>query len=131
MSSERTTGVDRRPVNLALWTMKFPITAIISILHRLTGFFLFLLIPIVLYAWQFSISSEDNFNIAKSNLDVWYVKLLVWTLLVALAYHIVAGVRHLLMDMHIGDSKQAGKISSYIVLGLITALAIFLGVYLW
>ena len=131
MSSDRTTGIDKRPVNLALWTMKFPITAIISILHRLTGFFLFLLIPIVLYAWQFSLSSEDNFNIAKSNLNLWYVKLLVWSLLSALLYHLMAGVRHLLMDMHIGDSKQAGKISSYVVLVLTSVLCILLGVYLW
>ncbi len=124
-------GLHKRPVNLALWTMKFPITAIISILHRLTGFFIFLIIPVLMYCWQFSLSNEENFNMAKNNLELWYVKLFFWAATTAVVYHLFAGMRHLLMDFHIGDSKQAGKISSFIVLILTTVLAVLLGVHLW
>lgn len=121
----------KRPVNLALWTIRFPITAIISILHRLSGLFLFLLIPVCLYTWQLSLLSVDSFNTMHGNFGLWYFKLLSWLALAALIYHLIAGVRHLLMDMHIGDSKQAGKASSYLVLILTLVLAALLGAYIW
>jgi len=124
-------GLNKRPVNLALWTIRFPIPAIISILHRLSGFLLFLLIPFTIYVWQYSLISADNFDNVKTNFQSLSVKFLVWLFISALIYHLIAGIRHLLMDMHIGDSKVAGRVSSYIVLALSIILALGLGVYIW
>ncbi len=122
---------DNRPVNLALWTIKFPITAIVSILHRITGFILFIFIPLLLGVWQYSLSNSINFSLLKENLNIWYIKLSVWLIICALIYHLIAGLRHLLMDMHIGDSKIAGRLSAYLIFGVTFILAILLGIYLW
>lgn len=122
---------DNRPVNLALWTIKFPITAIVSILHRITGLILFIFIPLLLGVWQYSLSNSTNFSVLKENLNIWYIKLSVWLIIYALIYHLIAGLRHLLMDMHIGDSKIAGRLSGYLVFGVTFILAILLGIYLW
>ncbi|MBP9722532.1 MAG: succinate dehydrogenase, cytochrome b556 subunit [Gammaproteobacteria bacterium] len=120
-----------RPINLALWTIRFPITAIISILHRISGFVLFLLIPCILWLWQYSLISIDNFNRVKDSFMSWPVKFILWVSLLALVYHLIAGVRHLIMDMHIGDSKQGGKLGSYCVLAMTVMFGVVFGVYLW
>lgn len=122
---------DPRPINLNLFAFRFPITAITSILHRISGFVLFLSIPLALWAWQLSLQDYSGFVYIKSLVLTWYVKLLVWLLLVALAYHIAAGVRHLLMDAHIGDTKRGGRIGAYSIFVVSAVLAILLGVYLW
>lgn len=115
----------KRPVNLKLWTIKFPVTAIASILHRLSGVFLFLVIPLVLWLWQFSLSDMHHFTKVKVGFNCLFVKLFVWFSLTALVFHLIAGIRHLLMDCHIGDSKQGGKIgaSSVIIITAVFAIA--------
>jgi succinate dehydrogenase / fumarate reductase cytochrome b subunit len=90
-----------------------------------------LLIPIVLYVWQLSLSNISNFNLIKDNFNLIYIKIFVWLSLLALFYHMLAGLRHLLLDMHIGDSKLAGKTSAYIVLLGSFIAGLLLGVYLW
>lgn len=122
---------DLRPVNLALYTIKFPITAIISIIHRISGFFLFLCIPIFLYYWQYSLSSYNNFIKIKSCLNTNICKFVLLIIILGLFYHFIAGIRHLLMDKHIGDSKSSAIFSSYFVIILNIVFAIILGIYLW
>lgn len=123
--------LDSRPVNLQLWTLRFPVTAISSILHRLSGFGLFLFIPLMLWGLQYSLSSSSNFSALSQLFSSFSMKAVLWLVVSALLYHIIAGIRHLFMDIHIGDSKQGGTIGAYIVLSLSILLSLVFGVYLW
>ena len=99
----------KRPVNLDLGSMKYPVTALTSILHRLSGILLFLCLFVMLYALGKSLSSEEGFNEIKGMLLSPLGKLIAWVLYSALIYHLVAGVRHLIMDMGVGETLQGGK----------------------
>ncbi|MDX1901398.1 MAG: succinate dehydrogenase, cytochrome b556 subunit [Gammaproteobacteria bacterium] len=125
------TAKDLRPKNLNLFTMHFPIMAIISILHRLSGVILFLLIPFFLWVFQCSLSTQQGFDDIVFFLSSGWVKFFLWLSLGALSYHMVAGARHLLMDLGIGESLQAGKLSSYITIGISVVLFILIGIWLW
>ena len=122
---------DNRPVNLDLFTIKFPITAIVSILHSMSGFALYLILPLVLFIWQASLTSAGDFADITIFLTSWYIKLLSWLVLSGLVYHIIAGLRHLLMDIHIGDSKQGGRVGAYTVITFSIIVSIVLGIFIW
>lgn len=98
-----------RPVNLDLSTVKFPITAIVSILHRISGVVLLGGVIILLWMLDASLSSKENFDQLQDCLAHPFVQFIVWAILAALAYHLVMGVRHLIMDMGIGESLEGGQ----------------------
>jgi len=85
----------QRPVNLDLRTIKLPITAYTSILHRVSGVILFLGIVVMLFALDKSLASEEGFAEVQACLTSPLAKLIIWGLLSALLYHLVAGVRHI------------------------------------
>ena len=89
---------DTRPVNLDLTTVKFPLPAITSILHRISGVALFFGIGVVLYLLQLSLESEAGFERVTELFRATPVKLVVWLILTGLLYHLIAGIKHLLMD---------------------------------
>ena len=122
---------DSRRINLNLLTIRFPITAITSILHRISGVFLFLLIPLLLWMLQMSLNSHWNYLEVLDYLDHPFFKLIIFALLASLIYHFFAGVRHLLMDAHIGESKEGGRIGSIAILIVSCACLILAGVWLW
>ena len=119
-----------RPKNLNLFTIHFPIPAIISILHRITGVFLLLLIPLVLWALDFSLT-ESGFNTLSDWFGTLYIKILCWILLVPFCFHLLAGIRHLLSDIHIGDSLKSGRASAVLVFIFSILFMIVLGIWLW
>ena len=80
---------DTRPVNLDITTIKFPLAAITSILHRISGIALFFGIGILLYFLQLSLSSEAGFNQALQLLDSSLIKALIWIILLAVFYHLI------------------------------------------
>lgn len=88
----------QRPVNLDLQTIRFPITAIASILHRVSGVITFVAVGILLWLLGTSLSSPEGFLTAASIMDSFFVKFIMWGILTALAYHVVVGIRHLMMD---------------------------------
>lgn len=88
----------QRPVNLDLRTIKLPVTAYTSILHRISGVILFLGLVVLLYGLDMSLASEESFEELKACLASPLAKLVIWGLLSALLYHLVAGIRHLFMD---------------------------------
>ena len=106
---------DTRPKNLNLFTIRFPLPAIISILHRISGAFLFLLIPVLLWALQLSLS-YDGYDTLQTLMSGFYAKFIFWVMLAALLYHLVAGLRHLLTDIGIGSGRESGKRSALGVL---------------
>lgn len=118
----------QRPVHLNLFTIKFPIPAIVSILHRLSGLLLFFLIPFLLWMLQQSLASHDTFLALKNSFSYLLVKGVIGLLLMGLIYHFFAGIRHLLMDMGIGESLKAGRLSAklvFVVSGLVMVLVGF------
>lgn len=120
-----------RPVNLRLTTMKFPMTAIVSILHRVSGLILFLFLPFLLWVFSLSLSSAESFATVQSYFQDTSIKFLVWVFLSGLVYHLFAGIRHLIMNFGIGESLKGGRIGATIVIALAAIIAIILGIWLW
>lgn len=116
-----------RPVNLNLFTIKFPIAAIASILHRISGVVLFLLIPYALWLLYHSLHSETDFVFLTLTLQKPLFKLLSWAWLTALSYHLLAGIRHILADLHVGTSKRGGASGAWIVILLALISSIVIG----
>ena len=102
-----------------------------SILHRISGVLLFLGVGLLLYALEMSLASSHSFAVLKETLAIPAVKFLVWVVLSALIYHFIAGIKHLLMDIDIGDGKESGKLGAVITLILSFGLIIVTGVWLW
>ncbi|WP_137885494.1 succinate dehydrogenase, cytochrome b556 subunit [Pseudomonas sp. 2FE] len=121
----------QRPVNLDLRTIKLPVTAYTSILHRISGVILFLGLGVLLFALDKSLASEEGFEQVKACLASPLAKFVIWGLLSALLYHLVAGVRHLIMDMGIGETLEGGKLGSQIVLATSAVLIVLAGVWIW
>ena len=121
-----------RPVNLDLGSLKFPPMAIASILHRISGVVLFLLLPMMLYFLSLSLESEATFShLSTIVLAHSCYKLLLWVFSSALFYHVIAGIRHLLMDIGYGETLHAGRRSAIVVIGLSVLATVFLGVFIW
>lgn len=120
-----------RPVNLDLRTIKFPLPAIASILHRVTGVLIFLSIPVLLWMLGASLESESSFTSLKDCLDGFFVSLILWGVSGVVLYHFVAGIRHLLMDLGWGESLEGGLKGAKIVFLVAAVLILFVGVWLW
>jgi succinate dehydrogenase / fumarate reductase cytochrome b subunit len=122
---------DSRPVNLDIGTMKLPVTAWVSILHRISGVILFFATGILLWMLDVSLVSEQSFAHLKSLIVHPLCQLVIWGTLAALAYHLVAGIRHLIMDCGIGESLEGGALGAKIVLVSAGVLMVLAGVWLW
>ena len=121
----------KRPKNLNLFTIRLPINAVVSILHRASGVGLFLSIPLILLAFKESVDSPSNYFLLKNMLNTWYLKLILIGLAWAFFHHFFAGIRHLLQDIHWMTSLNSARLSSRILLWLVgTATAIF-ATFIW
>lgn len=121
---------DQRPVNLDITTLRMPITAIVSILHRISGLLMFLAIPFILYLLQASLT-DNGFRCVHGFVSGGVVKFILWAVMSAAAYHIIAGVRHLFMDLGFGEGKSSARATSYLVLLLSIVIIVLMGVWLW
>ncbi|MYC26345.1 MAG: succinate dehydrogenase, cytochrome b556 subunit [Gammaproteobacteria bacterium] len=120
-----------RPVFLNLFAIRFPIVAVVSILHRVSGVVLFGASIYLLWILWLSLESEASFSNLKATLDNPLHSIVLWFTLSFLGYHIIAGLRHLLMDLHIGDSLKIGRASALIVLVCSVVLSLAIGVWFW
>jgi succinate dehydrogenase / fumarate reductase, cytochrome b subunit len=121
----------KRPVNLDLTTLHFPIMAITSILHRISGISIFFLLPYMMYFLQQSLSSPDTFLDLQYLLQHPFNKLVLWIFSSALAYHLMAGVRHIIGDFGYGETVYVAKKSAYVLLALTVVATLALGVWIW
>ena len=116
----------RLPVFLKLAQIRFPIGAIASIAHRVSGVLLFIALPVVAVLLDTSLRDEAGFasvrDLISSPLAVVAAGVLVW----ALVHHVLAGIRHLLMDVGIGGELGRARASARLVLIAAPALAVFL-----
>jgi succinate dehydrogenase / fumarate reductase cytochrome b subunit len=105
-----------RPVFLQLFKIHLPLTGWISILHRITGVLLFLLLPAPLYLWQRSLQDEAGFAQVLEWFSHWPLRILTLLLLWWFAHHLFAGIRFLLLDLDVGVGLQAARRSARWVL---------------
>ncbi|MEX2367610.1 MAG: succinate dehydrogenase, cytochrome b556 subunit [Pseudohongiellaceae bacterium] len=121
----------QRPVNLDLRKFHFPLPAITSILHRVSGILIFIGMAFLLYWLDLSLSGEEGFAEVRSIMEGFFARLVAWGILSALAYHLVAGVRHILMDAGIGESLEGGRLGAKLVIAISVVLIVLLGVWIW
>ena len=122
----------KRPIFLNLFQIRLPVSGVVSILHRVTGVMLFLCIPVSLWMLNASLTSEQQFqhlvDVLHHPVSITLVILIVWALL----HHLLAGIRHLLLDLDIGVGKAMSTKSSWLVAiaAPLLALALLLSIYL-
>jgi succinate dehydrogenase / fumarate reductase cytochrome b subunit len=102
----------------------------VSILHRVSGAFLFLLIPFIIWALDVSLT-DSGFDVLKDWMSSFFVKFLFWLILIPLCFHLVAGLRHLLSDIHIGDSLKGGRTAAVLTFVISALLIILAGIWIW
>lgn len=119
-------------------TYRLPLAGVVSILHRISGALLFLLLPFIVWLLDNSLTSEISFDRFASIftsgagfLSAWFIKLVCLGLIWAYLHHFIAGVRHLWMDMTHQMSKEQGRSSAIITLGLSLLLTVALGAKLF
>lgn len=123
--------IDKRPVNLDIGTIKLPITAYVSILHRVSGVALIGAVGILLGLLAYSLKSAEDFASVQACLASVPMKLLMWAVLAAFIYHLLAGIKHLIMDMGIGESLEGGKRGATLVLVFAVVGILLAGVWVW
>ena len=113
-------NTDHRPVYIDLRKINLPVSALISITHRLSGMYVFFItLPLMLALIYFSTESENSFNDLSLFLkDYEFILGLIVLSFCILWYHILSGVRHLIMDAHIGESLIASKYSAIFTISL-------------
>lgn len=122
----------KRPKNLDLMTIRLPLPGILSILHRVSGAVLFLLLPILLWLFESSLTSPETFAVFKSIAAHPLVKLIMLGLIWLYLHHFCAGIRYLLLDLHKGIDLESARLSSKIVFAVSIALTLLIGVkVLW
>lgn len=122
---------DPRPVNIDFRTLKLPLPAITSILHRISGAFIFVGLAMLLFLLETSLSSEAGFREVSDWLSSAPVKLLVWAVLSGLLYHLVAGIKHLLMDVGVGENLAGARVGAKLVVVSSVLMILLAGAWLW
>ncbi len=120
-----------RPRYLDIRKIRLPLPGVVSILHRTSGFLLFLGIPLMLFFLQESLSSSQGFASLADTLFTLPAKTILILLLWAFLHHFCAGIRLLLLDMGIGLSLQSARASSKAVMLTGIFLTLALGVWPW
>lgn len=120
-----------RPKHLNLLQIRLPVPGVVSIMHRVSGAALFVMLPFLLYLLQGSLQSPDTYVLFRDTLSNPLVKLILLGLLWAFMHHFCAGIRYLVLDLHIGTALSSARASSFAVLGVSLALTAIFGVWLW
>ena len=120
-------------------TYRLPAAGLVSILHRISGVLMFLLMPFIIWMFDTSVSSEISFAKFKAAFNSglgfvpgWFLKLVALALIWAYLHHFIAGLRHLWMDVsHAAVTKEFGKTSAVATLALSILLTVVLGLKLF
>lgn len=122
----------KQPVNLDLTKFHFPPVAVISICHRISGFILFLLMPLMFYLLHQTTLSEVSFRDLQQLLthNCW-LKIALWIALSATLFHLFSGMRHLAMDLGLWESIRESCITAYTVFTVSFITIVLAGVWIW
>ncbi|HSC93934.1 MAG TPA: succinate dehydrogenase, cytochrome b556 subunit [Burkholderiales bacterium] len=121
-----------RPKYLNLIQIRLPVPGLVSILHRVSGAVLFLLLPALLALFQLSLESPQAFARFQMVLSHWAIKLILIGVVWAYLHHLCAGIRHLALDLDYGTELAAARASSFAVLAVSVVLTLAVGaVVIW
>ena len=119
-------------------TYRLPLAGFISILHRVSGMLMFILLPLVIWLFDTSVSSEISFarfsaafNVGLGFVPGWFIKLVTLALIWAYLHHLAAGVRHLYLDVSHKTTKDFGRQSAVATLVFSIGLTLILGAKLF
>ena len=125
-----------RPVNLSMGqvldvNLKSPV-AIASILHRLSGVIVFLLVPVLLWLLDKSLSSPEGFAQVQEIFNGFFVRFIVWVFVAGLLFHFIMGVKHLFADLGVAEELESGRMAATIalILAAISVVASFVWIVL-
>ena len=121
---------NKRPKHLALHLIKLPLPGFVSILHRLSGVILFLSLPLLLWGLHSSLRSIQTYTQLMEVLHHPLSKLVCIGLVWAFVHHFCAGIRYLLIDLHLSSSLARARASSKWVMGISLLLTVLIGVKL-
>jgi succinate dehydrogenase / fumarate reductase, cytochrome b subunit len=107
---------NKRPVFLDLTRIHLPVTAVLSIGHRITGVLLILLIPLLVFLFDRSLAGEQGYDFVVGLLQGDAFRALLLLGIWLFAHHFLAGIRYLLIDLDIGVDVRSARISAWIVL---------------
>jgi succinate dehydrogenase / fumarate reductase cytochrome b subunit len=117
---------------------RLPLAGVVSILHRVSGLLMFLMLPFVVWLFDASVTSEisyarfaNAFVAGIGWVPAWAVKLVVLALIWSFLHHLIAGLRHVWMDVTHSVSKEWGRQSAVVTLALSLALTLLLGARLF
>ena len=121
----------QRPKHLALHEIRLPLAGYASILHRVSGAGLFLMLPLLIWLLQLSLgSTQQSVELFSALTGNWLVKLILLGLVWAFLHHVCMGIRILLIDIHVGVEKQQAHNSAMTVMVVSLALTAILGLKL-
>jgi len=120
-----------RPKHLALHQIKFPLPALVSGIHRIGGLVLFLVTPILLLMFQYSLRSIETITQLSELLQNSLVKLILIFVLWLFLHHFCAGIRALALDFDLGVDLAKARASSKMVFIVSIVLTVLIGVRLW
>jgi succinate dehydrogenase / fumarate reductase cytochrome b subunit len=119
-------------------TYRLPAAGWVSILHRISGALMFLLLPFIIWLFDKSVSSEISFAKFKSALNLgvgiypgWFIQLTLLALIWAYLHHLIAGLRHLYMDATHSVTREFGRSSAVFTLSASIGLTVLLGAKLF
>lgn len=121
----------KRPKYLNLFEIKLPLAGFASILHRISGIGLFLMLPLLIWLLDRSLKSADSYQTLQAVIGHPLVKIVLIGLLWAFLHHFCMGIRILLIDIHVGVAKQQARSSAIAVMAVSLLLTLILGVQLW
>jgi succinate dehydrogenase / fumarate reductase cytochrome b subunit len=117
---------------------RLPAAGWVSILHRVSGALMFLLMPFIIWMFDASITSEISFasftaafNVGIGFIPGWFMKLVALAIIWAYLHHFIAGIRHLYMDAFHAVTKEFGKSSAVATLVLSLGLTVVLAAKLF
>jgi succinate dehydrogenase / fumarate reductase cytochrome b subunit len=110
---------------------RLPVPGVVSILHRISGVLLFVSLPLLLWLFDLSLSSVDSYDRLVAFTHGLPARLLLLALAWSLLHHLCAGVRFLLLDLHIGTERAAARRNSWIVFGVSIPLTLAFALFLF
>jgi len=120
-----------RPVNLDLSTIQFPAAAKASILHRVSGVIMLVSLAFLIWAFATSLSGPEGFAQVESIMTSFIAKCIGWGILTALGFHLIIGIRHLIMDMGFWEELDSGRASATASIVISIIVSVLVGVWLW
>lgn len=120
-----------RPKHLDLPKIKLPVPGVVSFLHRVSGALMFLVIPLMLWLLEGTLSSEAKFQTYKDFIAHPIIKLGLIAVLWAYLHHVCAGIRFLLLDAHKGTELETARATAKAVLAVSLVLTALIGGALW